>query len=108
MTIDIARGRPGLRNLFDGFDEDIKAYFWEFRALVESDFSLQVILAYSFFRLEQGQRTALFCGARKLLKTDSDLTWKAIDGHHMSRAKTFKDSSKISLALQFRPTSRTL
>jgi hypothetical protein len=85
MTIDIARSRPGLRNLFDGFDEDIKAYFWEFRALVESDFSLQVILAYSFFRLEQGQRTALFCGARKLHKTDSDLTWKAIDGHHMSR-----------------------
>ena len=85
MSTEIARSRPGLRNLFDGFDEDIKGYFGEFRALVDSEFSLQVILAYSFFRLEQGQRTTLFCGARKLHKTDSDLTWKAIDGHYMSR-----------------------
>jgi hypothetical protein len=85
MPIDIARSRPGLRNLFDSFDDDIKGYFVEFRKLVESDFSLQVILAYAFFRLEQGQRTTLFCGARKLHKTDSDITWKAIDGHYMSR-----------------------
>jgi hypothetical protein len=85
MPIEIARSRPGLKNLFDGFDDDIKGHFWEFSKLVESEFSLQVILAYSFFRLEQGQRTTLFCGARKLHKTDSDLTWKAIDGHYMSR-----------------------
>jgi len=85
MPIEIARSRPGLRNLFDTFDNDIKTYFDEFRALVDSTFSLHVLLAYCFFRLEQGQRITLFCGARKLHKTDSELTWKAIDGHYMSR-----------------------
>lgn len=85
MPVEIARSRPGLRNLFDGFDENVKGYYSEFRALVDSQFSLDVVLAYSFFRLEQGQRTALYCGARKLHKTDSDLTWRAIDGQHMTR-----------------------
>jgi hypothetical protein len=85
MPIELARSRPGLKNLFEKFDEDVKGHFGEFRKLVDSEFSLQVILAYTFFRLEQGQRITLYCGARKLHKTDSDLTWKAIDGHYMSR-----------------------
>jgi len=65
MPMEIARSRPGLRNLFDRFDGNMRAYFSGFRALVDSDFSLDVVLAYVFFRLEQGQRTTLFCGARK-------------------------------------------
>jgi hypothetical protein len=85
MPVEIARSRPGLRNLFDGFDEDVRNYFSEFLALVDSQFSLEVILAYCFFRLEQGQRIALYCGARRLHKTESELTWRAIDGQHMTR-----------------------
>jgi len=85
MPLEIARSRPGLRNLFDGYDDNIRNYFSEFRTLVDSQFSLEVLLAYSFFRLEQGQRIALYCGARRLHKTDSDLTWRAIDGQHMIR-----------------------
>lgn len=85
MPLEIARSRPGLRNLFDGFDESIRGYFDEFPALVQSNFSLDLILAYCFFRLEQGQRTSLYCGARRLHKTDSELTWRAIDGQHMTR-----------------------
>jgi hypothetical protein len=56
-----------------------------FRRLVESDFSLEVLLAYTFLRLEQGQHMALYCGARKLHKTDGELTWRAIDSQHMIR-----------------------
>ncbi len=85
MTIEIARSRRGLRNLFDTFNEDVKAFFSEFGPLVESDFTLQVILSYTFFRIEQGQHVTLFCGARKLHKTDADLTWQAIDSQHMTR-----------------------
>jgi hypothetical protein len=33
MPIEIAKTRPGLRNLFDKFDDDVKTYFDEFRAL---------------------------------------------------------------------------
>lgn len=85
IDIEIAASRPGLRNLFDQMDPDIRAFFDEFRALVESDFSLQVVLAYVFLRLEQGQHIALYCGARRLHKTDGELTWRALDSQHMLR-----------------------
>ncbi len=83
--MEIAKSRPGLRNLFSGFDEDIRQYFDEFLDLVDSEFSFDIILAYVFFKLEQGQRQALFCGARKLYKTDSELTWTALDNQHITR-----------------------
>jgi hypothetical protein len=85
MPIEIARSRPGLRNLFDSFDDDIRAHFSEFPGLVDSAFSLNVVLAYVFFRLEQGQRRVLYCGARELYKTDSELTWSAIDSEYLKR-----------------------
>lgn len=85
INLEIAASRPGLRNLFDHLDNDVKAFFNEFRALVESDFSLEVVLAYVFLRLEQGQHMALYCGARKLHKTDGELTWTAIDSQYMIR-----------------------
>ena len=85
IDIDIAASRPGLRNLFDRLDDDVKVFFDEFRALVESNFSLEVVLAYVFLRLEQGQHMALYCGARKLHKTDGELTWRALDAQHMIR-----------------------
>lgn len=85
ITLETAASRPGLRNIFDHLNDDVKAFFNEFRHLVESDFSLDVLLAYVFLRLEQGQHMALYCGARKLHKTDGELTWNAIDTQHMIR-----------------------
>ncbi|MGE0294996.1 MAG: hypothetical protein AB7P97_21830 [Hyphomonadaceae bacterium] len=85
MPIESARSRPGLRNLFDACDEDVKSFFAEFRSLVDSGFSLNLVLAYAFFRLEQGQIQALYCGTRKLHKTDADLTWTALDTQHITR-----------------------
>lgn len=85
MPIDIPATRPGLRNLFDRVDADVQEFFDEFRGLVESNFSLEVVLAYVFLRLEQGQHTALYCGARKLHKTDGEMTWRALDSQHMIR-----------------------
>jgi hypothetical protein len=83
--MEIAKSRPGLRNLFNKFDDDIRLYFDDLLPLVDSDFSFDIILAYVFFKLEQGQRQALFCGARKLHKTDSELTWLALDKQHVTR-----------------------
>jgi hypothetical protein len=85
MPLEIARSRPGLRNLFETYDDGVRNYFDEFPALVQSEFSLDLILAYCFFRLEQGQRIALYCGARRLHKTESEITWRAIDGQRMTR-----------------------
>ncbi len=64
---------------------EVQTFFADLPALIESDFSLNIVLAYAFFRIEQGQRQTLYCGARKLHRTESTLTWKAIDLHDLTR-----------------------
>jgi hypothetical protein len=79
MALDIARSRLGLQNQYDGLSQEVKTFFADIPALLDSDFSLDIVLGYVFFRLEQGQRRVLYCGARKLHKTNSELTWKALN-----------------------------
>lgn len=93
MPVEIVHSRRGLRNRFDQFDDDIREYFSEFRTLLDSKCSLNVLLAYMFFRLEQGERMTLYCGARKVHKTNAELTWKAIDNEHLTR-KAFQERFK--------------
>ena len=52
--------------------------------MIHSGFSLDILLAYLFFRIEQGQRQTLYCGARKPHKTESTLTWRALDTHDLT------------------------
>jgi hypothetical protein len=85
MTIPIPKSRPGLKKLYEGLSGEVKGFFFDIPALVKSNFSLDIILAYVFFRLEQGQHQALYCGARKLHKTESDLPRTPIDVQHMTR-----------------------
>ena len=65
---------------------EVTSFFGDLGNLIDSDFSLDISIAYAFFRIEQGQRQTLYCGARKLHRTESTLTWKAIDEHDMTRA----------------------
>lgn len=85
MPLQIAASRPGIRNLHQGCSRPVQTFFPDLPHLVESEFNLDIILAYMFFRLEQGQNQVLFCGARKLHKTDAELTWTALDVHHLTR-----------------------
>lgn len=72
---------------------EVRSFFSDLPSLIGSDFSLDIALAYVFFRIEYGQRQTLYCGARKLHRTESTLTWKAIDKHDLTRAG-FKDLFK--------------
>jgi hypothetical protein len=64
---------------------DVQGYFSDLPALVASSFGSEIILAYAFLRLEQGQYQTLYCAARKLHKTETDLTKRALDRQHMTR-----------------------
>jgi hypothetical protein len=83
--IQIPGQRRGLKTVFYTMPAEVQSFFTDLPALIDSDFSLDIALAYTFFRLEQGQRLTLYCGARKLHRTDSQLTWKAIDTHDLRR-----------------------
>jgi hypothetical protein len=85
VAIEIAASRRGLRNLYNRLPVEVQGLFGEMPALLDGNLSLDIVLAYVFFRVEQGQHVTLYCGARKLHKTESDLTWQALDGHHMTR-----------------------
>ncbi len=49
------------------------------------EFPLDVSLGYLFSRVEYIHNMALYCGATKLRRTDSELTWKAIESHQLTR-----------------------
>ena len=85
MTVEIAKSRRGLRNLYDSLPVEVRGFFAEIPGLLDSKASFDIILAYVFFRMEQGQHQTLYCGARKLHKTESSLTWQALNVHHMTR-----------------------
>ena len=46
---------------------------------------MEVCLAYVFSRLELGQNMALYCGAVKIHRVDSELSRKAVEKQHMDR-----------------------
>jgi hypothetical protein len=86
MPIQVPAQRRGLKTVHALMPAEVQTFFADLPALIDSDFSLNISLAYVFFRIEQGQRQALYCGARKLHRTESALTWRAIDLHDLTRA----------------------
>lgn len=85
MALSVAKTRKGMKKLYAALPTEVRSFFADLPALIDSAFSLDIVLAYVFFRIEQGQRLILYCGARKLHKTESSLTWKAIDAHDLTR-----------------------
>lgn len=104
MSVPIAKTRPGIKNLYAELPNEVREFFPDVPALIDSGFSLDILLAYLFFRLEQGQRQTLYCGARKLHKTESTLTWQAIDTHDLTRAG-FKELFKTIYGFAPRKTA---
>ena len=93
MSISIPGKRLGLKNVYSSMPDEVRSFFVDLPALIDSKFSLDIALAYMFFRIELGQRQMLYYGARKLHRTETQLTWKAIDLHHFTR-KEIKDKFK--------------
>lgn len=93
IPISVPRQRRGLKTVHSGMPDEVKTFFADLPGLIDSEFPLDVALAYVFFRIEQGQRQTLYCGARKLHRTESQLTWKAIDLHDLTR-EGFKELFK--------------
>ncbi len=86
MSIQVPAQRRGLRTLHGNMPAEVQSFFGDLPALIDSSFSLDIALAYVFFRVEHGQRQTLYCGSRKLHRTESTLTWKAIGEHQLTRA----------------------
>jgi len=79
------KSKPGLLAFFVACPQPVRAYFVHVPRLIE-EFPLDVALAYVFSQLEMAQNMAIYCGATKLHRCDSALTWRAVTSHRMTRA----------------------
>lgn len=48
MFVEIAGSRPGLRNLYRSLSPEVQSFFSDLPTLIESRFSLDIILAYMY------------------------------------------------------------
>ena len=78
------RSKRGLHSAYKECSKEVREHFPHVPKLIDG-FPLDVALAYVFAKLELGQNLALYCGAVKVHKADSQLAWTAIDSHHMTR-----------------------
>ena len=81
---DEIRSIPGLHNAYNGHSDEIREYFEHIPKLIDF-FPLDVCLAYVFARLELGQNMALYCGAVRIHKANSQVAKGAVGTHHMTR-----------------------
>jgi hypothetical protein len=75
----------GLRRRYDGTPQRVRAYFRHVPGVVK-DYPLEVCLSWMFAQVELAHNMTIYCGTVKLHKTESELTWHAIQMQHMTRS----------------------
>lgn len=78
------KSKKGLLKAYHDCSEEVREFFEHIPALVE-EYPMDVCLAYVFSRMELGQNMALYCGAVKLFRANSEVTKSAVGTHHMTR-----------------------
>ncbi len=78
------KSKNGLKKAYESSPAEVRDYFQHLPKLLE-EFPLDVCLAYAFSRLELGQNMALYCGAVRIHKVDTELARNAVGTHHMTR-----------------------
>lgn len=86
-NMPIPKQRRGLLKTYDAICSSAQKFFFDLPHLIQSDFKLTIAVSYAFFRIEEGQRMVLYLGATKLHRTNSKLTWTAIDSYDLKRAE---------------------
>ncbi len=87
------KSKPGLLNFYRSSPVEVQQYFFHLPKLIEQ-FPLDVVLSYIFARVELAHNMALYCGIVKLHKANAELTYRAVQAHHMTR-KEFRSQYQI-------------
>lgn len=105
--MNIPASKKGLVQRFRRSPIDIQTYFEHLPGLI-TDYPLDVALAYLSAKVEDAHLMTLYCGAVKLYKTHSDMTWKILVRQYITKG-TYKDFYRtiIGRALP-EPTTRML
>lgn len=77
--------RKSLLCYFEKLPTEIQPHFEHFSALIQSEFPLEVWLAYLFFRVELAHRGTFYCGVVKLHHADASMARRIIQHQHLTR-----------------------
>lgn len=108
MAKDI-RSKRGLLNMLNRCSDEVQEHFEHLESLI-NNYPLNVALGYVFSRLELGQNMALYCGAVKLHRANSEIARNAINTHHMTRdgfMELYKTIYDVNLPEQAREDLKT-
>ena len=78
------KSKLSLKRAYNERSQDVQNYFKHIPKLLD-EFPMDVCLAYVFSRLELGQNMALYCGAVKIHRVNSELARNAVEKQHMDR-----------------------
>jgi hypothetical protein len=76
----------GLLRRYEAAPQRVRSYFSHVPGLAR-DYPLYVCLSYMFAKVEAAQNVSLYCGAVKLHRAHGELTWQALQGHHITRSE---------------------
>ncbi len=77
-----------LKKAYESCSQKMQSYFEHIPLLLDNkDIPLEICLAYVFFRLEHGQRMALYCGLARIHKVIAELALDAVGNHYITRTE---------------------
>lgn len=85
---------------YNKMPDDIQSYFNAVPGLAR-DYPWEVSLSYQFGRVELAHNMTLYCGVVKLHEVDSSLARRAVEAHHITRAR-FADLFETIFGKKFR------
>lgn len=78
------KSKKGLLKAYRDCSDEVRIFFEYLPKLID-EFPMHVCLAYVFSRMELGQNMALYCGAVKIFRANSEIAKSAVGAHHMTR-----------------------
>lgn len=84
MTEVVPGSWRGVVNRYHASTDEVQEYFEDLPELIEK-YDWEVPLGFLFTRVEKALNAALYCGARKMHRANSEVARNFVDGHHMTR-----------------------
>ena len=75
----------GILTKYQALPENIRKYFGHIPKLINDDYEYEIVIAYLFLKIEQGQNRLLYGGSVKCLGAEAEVATSIINYHHLKR-----------------------
>jgi len=75
----------GILTKYQALPENIQKYFGHIPKLINDDYEYEIVIAYLFLKIEEGQNRLLYGGSVKCLGAEAEVATSIINYHHLKR-----------------------